>query len=148
MLWTRWLEPWGFPNPWAEMRRIQREMNRLFQDFEPARTAAGGPPANLWQGKDDAVVTMEVPGVAPENLDISVVGDQLTVRGKREPEDQGKESSCVRQERFSGEFVRTLQLPFRIDADKVKAEVEHGVLKVVLPRHEQDKPRQIAVKCG
>jgi HSP20 family protein len=131
------------------MRRLQRDMNRLFEDWAPGlRGRSEGPLLNLWSGKDDLVVTVELPGVEAKDVDISVVGDQLTVRGKREAEAVGEDAAWVRQERPVGEFVRSIQLPYRVDADKVTAEMRNGVLRVTLPRHEADRPRQIVVKAS
>lgn len=141
MLWSRWTDPW------ADLRRMQRDMNRLFNGCGPARSSGGAPPLNLWQGKEDAVVSMEAPGVAPDAVDISVVGEELTVTGNREPEDLG-EGGYVRHERSAGAFVRTVRLPFRADPNKVTAEMSNGVLRITLPRLEADKPRQIAVKSS
>lgn len=137
---------WSSTSPWSELQQMQREMNRLFGDFEPLASRRQGPPLNLWQGKDCAVLTAELPGVSPADIDVSVLDDQLTLRGKRETEAPGEEYTAVRRERGSGEFVRTLQLPFRVDSRKVEAETRNGVLCVKLPRAEEDKPKRITVK--
>jgi len=142
MLWPNW-DLW---NPWPEMSRLQREMNRWFRDYQPATQRPQGPPLNLWQGSDSCAVTVELPGVASKDIEISVLDDQMTIRAKRVTESPGEDYAAVRRERGSGEFVRTVQLPFRADPNKVEAEIKKGVLCVKAPRLEADKPKRITVK--
>jgi HSP20 family protein len=92
------------------------------------------------------VVTAELPGADPEKLDISVVGDSLTISGNREAEALKAGESYHRQERSCGRFTRTIQLPFHVDAVKVAATYERGILNVVLPRSEAEKPKKISIK--
>lgn len=129
-----------------EVQRLQREMNRLFsgvsqpfsQDF---------PAINVWNGSDEIVVSAELPGADPDGMEISVVGESLTLSGVRNPEALKEGESYHRQERSSGRFSRTLQLPFRVDAAKVNARFEKGVLYITLPRAAADKPRKISIKA-
>lgn len=133
-----------------EMERLRREMNRLFSNL-PARTEWGAPtyPAmNVWTNEEGAVVTAEVPGVNPEDLDISVVGDTLTVSGKRDSDTTEEDVRYHRRERGQGAFKRSFQLPFTVEAGKVEADFENGVLHITLPRAEADKPRKITVKAA
>ncbi len=131
-----------------EFRRLRREMNRLF-DVAPFLTAspfaADFPPTNVWVGQEDAVVTTEIPGIDPQKLDLSIVGDVLKIGGSRAGEGQEAES-YYRQERSCGTFSRTLQLPFQVETGKVEAKYDKGVLQIILPRAETEKPRKIAVK--
>ena len=135
---------------WREMDRLRREMNRLFGDL-PARAslsaAPGYPAMNVWMDEDSAVVTAELPGVIPENIDISVEDDTLTLRGDRRP-DTEEGVTYHRRERRQGRFVRTYKLPFRVDAEQVEATFQNGVLNIVLPRAEEDKPRKITVRTA
>jgi HSP20 family protein len=133
-------------DPWEEMRRLQREMNRLFSGVAPGLTRRLFPPVNVWVGRDQAVVTAELPGVDPAAIDINVVGDSLSLSGSREPDELGEGQSFTRQERPVGAFSRTVQLPFRVEPDGVEATYARGILTVTLPRLEADKPRQISVK--
>lgn len=141
----------GFVSPWREMERLQREMNRLFSDtFSTVgvRTAPGFPAMNAWTNDEGVVVTAELPGVKPEDIDISVVGDTLTLSGSRQPEKLEDGEKYHRQERHYGRFTRTFQLPFQVEADAVEAIFEKGVLHISMPRAEVDKPRKIAVKAA
>ncbi len=132
---------------WREMDRLQREMNRLVSSFAP-RGSGGFPPLNMWASDRDVVLTAELPGVDPDELDISVVGDTVTLSGRRERDTKGDDARYHRRERWHGEFTRTVQLPFRIDVDQVDASFRKGVLQLTLPRAEEDRPRRIEIGDG
>ncbi len=100
----------------------------------------------MWVSENNAVVTTEVPGIDPNALEISVVKDSLTLRGSRQDEELKEGESYHRRERWSGQFTKTLELPFPVDAGKVEARFAKGVLFISLPRAEADKPRKIVVK--
>jgi len=136
------------PNLWDEMDRLQREMNRLFDNIDRATPSVSGFPAmNVWMSEDGAVVTAELPGMDVKDLDISVSGETLSVTGERKADDLPKDAVYQRQERNFGKFTRTIDLPFQIDANKVQANLEKGILRILLPRAEQDKPRKITIKA-
>ncbi|MBN1262309.1 MAG: Hsp20/alpha crystallin family protein [Anaerolineae bacterium] len=143
-----WLRTYRPGSMWREMDRLQREMNRLFADFPKQWTAPvrGYPAMNVWTNEEGAVVTSELPGCSPENIDISVVGDTLTITGAVEPEELPEEAQYHRRERSCGTFTRSFRLPFAIDPTKVDAIFNNGVLHIELPRAEEDKPRKIKVK--
>ena len=135
------------PDMWDEMDRLQREMNRVFETFDRGRTAPAGFPAlNVWMNEDGAVATAELPGVNVKDLEINVVGETLTLTGERKPAEMPKDAVYHRQERGQGKFTRTIDLPFNVDGSKVQATLEKGILRILLPRAEQDKPRKITVK--
>ncbi len=140
----------GWTPGWREMERLRREMNRLFTTWpRQARgaTASGYPAMNVWTDEDSAVVTAELPGVVLDDIDITVDDDVLTLRGSRKP-DEVEGATYHRQERRYGSFLRTFRLPFRVDAAKVEASFAKGVLRVALPRAEEDKPRKINVRAA
>ncbi len=126
-----------------EMRQLQREVNRLFEQIEPVGTAY--PPVNIWGRGDELIVTAELPGVQPEDMDITVEGDQLILRGERKEDEPTKEVVCHRAERGSGIFTRVVQLPYEVESDKVKARIKQGILSITLPRAEASKPKQITI---
>lgn len=136
------------PTVWEEMERMQREMGKLMNGFTFERPlgAATFPAINAWTTDDEEVVTAELPGVNPDDIEISIVNDVLTISGERKPADPDGDMRYHRRERFTGKFTRSIQLAFVVDANKVTAGYENGVLKVTLPRAEADKPRKIAVK--
>jgi HSP20 family protein len=142
----------SFANPWQDIERMQREMEGLFNSFYGSRprfqTAPSYPAMNVWTNQDGAVLTAELPGVNPENIDISVVGETLTLTGARQPEELQEGEQYHRRERGYGKFTRTFQLPFPVEADKVEAMFEKGVLHISLPRAEADKPKKISIKTA
>lgn len=131
--------------------QLRAEMDRLFEDFlgggarsvEPAPGVRPSPAFNLWEEGDNLFVESELPGVRPEDLDISVVGDQLTLRGQRPA--PGGDVAYHRQERWAGQFARQLSLPCQIDAEAVEATLRDGVLMLKLPKAPAHRPRKIAV---
>jgi HSP20 family protein len=143
---TRW-SPFG--NLFGPLQQFQSEMNRLFDRWagEGRMPGMGVYPAfNVWEDADHCFVEAELPGVELKDLDITVLGgNQLTVKGERRPASVEK-GVWHRQERTFGTFSRTLELPFHVDAEKVEAKLENGVLTVKLAKHESSRPRKIAVK--
>lgn len=133
-------------DPFREMRRLHREMDRLM-----AVGAAGGglgfPAMNVHAGSDGVAITAEVPGVAKDDLEISVHRDTVTLKGERGTQVEGA-TVYHRRERGAGRFARTLTLPFPVDPEKVEAELSDGVLRLSLHRPESDRPRRIEVSAG
>jgi HSP20 family protein len=136
-------------SPWRDMRRMQREMDRLVNRMGSGLAVAPSYPAiNVWLNEDGAIVTAELPGFDPDALEISVVNDTLTLSGDRCAEETGEGATYHRRERRCGNFTRSFQLPFLVEGTEVEASFEKGVLKIELPRAEADKPKKIAVKAG
>ena len=138
------------PTIWREMDRLQQDMNRLFGDLNVNRTsrASSFPAINVWAAEESARVTAEIPGVSKDDLEINVTGDTLTLSGVRGQDDLPEGARFHRQERRFGEFSRSIQLPYTVDVNKVKAVFKNGVLSVDLPRVEAEKPKKIAVKAS
>jgi HSP20 family protein len=130
------------------------ELDRLFDDFfpgtgSPLARPAQAPylPLNVWEDTEKFVVEAEVPGIAMEDLELSVHQDTLTIRGERKLEVEEKRS-IRRQERIPGQFERSLALPMPIEAGQVSANLEHGVLTITLPKAESARPRRIPVHAN
>lgn len=124
-----------------------REMEERFRDFFPSvEGGATAPRANVWVGKDAAMIAVELPGVGAENIDVRVEGRTVTIaaEGRERPLAEGE--SLGRSERRRGSFNRTFELPFGLDEAKVGAEYKAGLLTVTLPRAESEKPRKIAIR--
>ena len=131
--------------PSRRMQNTQDDMARMFGGLR-FYTAPEFPLLNLWTSPDGAILAAEVPGIAPESLDITIRRDTVTVRGTR-PEEPAEEAvSRLRQERMHGPFARTITLPFPVDPDKSSARFEHGIVTLTLLRPESDKPHRIEVK--
>lgn len=121
--------------------------NRVLGDTFAAattRSRTASPAFNLWTDEGGAVLTSELPGVVLGDLDITVSGNQVSVAGGRS-EEMAEGQRQVRGERPQGKFQRVFKLPFGVDSGKVEATLAHGVLHIVLPRAESDKPRKIEV---
>jgi HSP20 family protein len=134
--------------------QLRSEMDRLVSDFfgpvvgvyTPRWTAARRFPAlNVWEDGDNLFAEAEVPGLASEDIDVSVVGTDLTIRGHRRSQ-QREGMGYHRQERGVGEFNRVLRLPIEVEAAKVEASLTDGVLLVKLPKAEAAKPKKIKVQ--
>jgi len=146
MMTTRWTP---LADPRGGMRRVRDEMSRLLESLgqEGLAPAAGYPALNVWQDEGNIYVEAELPGMDLGALDISVTGDQLTLKGERKPPQVPDKAVWHRQERFFGGFSRSLTLPVLVDADKVQARLVNGVLTVTLPKSEAAKPKKIPVKA-
>lgn len=143
---------WSWPSePFAELDRLNAEMNRMFRRFgaaEPGQAPAVTYPAvDLWQDENCLYVEAELPGIQIADLEIYVTGgNQLTVSGERKPPTV-EGGAWHRQERGYGKFSRLLALPCDVKTDEVEADLKDGVLTVKLPKSEAAKPRRLAIKA-
>lgn len=152
MAMERW-RPFGLStvDRWEPFRvsDIQTEVNRLFDNFfNRSATGAGRswtPPVDMYATKDDLVLTLELPGVSEKDVNVSITGDLLTVKGERRYENQVKEHDLLHVERMYGKFERLVQLPIAVQADRVKATYRDGVLEIKLPKVDELKPKEIKV---
>jgi HSP20 family protein len=135
-------------DPWRELGQLQEEVNRLFSGVRESN-AVEFPPVNLWMSEEGVLVAAELPGLSAKNLEISVLGDTVTLAGKRELEASNDPAeSTHRREREHGSFSRSFTLPFRVETDKVTAQFKKGVLELFLPRAESDRARRITIKAS
>ena len=137
-------------DPFAEMNRLRREMDRVLGSYPAGRgisPAAGVFPAlNVSEDERSFYVRAELPGVAPEDLEITTKENNLILKGERRIAAEGERISYHRREREAGTFRRIISLPTQVDASKVTAVSKNGVLTVTLPKKAESKPRQIEVK--
>ena len=137
--------PFGFlggPDPSRELRRLQEEIDRRIGGSLAA--PQGFPIVNVYAGPGGIALLAELPGVEKDDLEVHAHRDTLTLRGTRRPAAERPEA-YHRRERGGGAFTRSLQLPYRIDPERIAARLENGVLRLSLPRPQEDKPRRIAV---
>jgi HSP20 family protein len=132
-------------DPFVEFRRMQNDMSRLFSGLAPA--TRDFPPVNIWLGENSVVLTSELAGVTVNDVSISLQDDVLILEGARRPEER-QDVSWQRRERAYGSFSRVVQLPFRVDADKVQARFNNGILEIELQRLEADRPKKIAIRAA
>ena len=148
-------------NPWQTLEALRRELDRAFDEtgtrsetffrtaFLPGRAARHYPLTNLYEDKDAVYLEALAPGVDPTTLNLSFVGNTLSITGeKRRVAGDVKPEAFHRSERATGKFVRHLQLPVEVDENKVHADYKDGLLIVTLPKAEKAKPKQIAVQVG
>ncbi len=139
--------------PMSPFDELQREFGRLFEtvlsDFDaspaPRRAAPG---VNVWEAGDNFYAEAEVPGLGMDDLEVLVVGNELTIRGRWNAESDDDKRVFHRRERECGDFTRVLTLPVDLDAEKVDAVLKDGVLTVTLPKAEAARTRKIAVKSA
>lgn len=142
----------GYTNPFQELARMKKEMDRLFSSYTgggaPLSAASGVFPAlNVREVGDKYYVEAEVPGIKPESIEIAVEGSTLTLRGERFSE-KVEDASYHRRERKAGKFQKAITLPMDINADAIEAECRDGVLRLVLPKAEHAKPRKIEIRSA
>lgn len=140
-----------------EMDNLRRDIDSAFRDFGLTRYGQAGflpgvgltsyPQINLAEDKDNIYVEALVPGVDPKDLELTVMRGTLTLQGKRR-ETEAQKKAWHRNERGGGRFLRTIEIPAEVEADKVNAEYRNGVLTATLPKAEMAKPKKIDVKVG
>jgi len=138
-------------DPFQELGRLQEEMNRLFDTTgfgKPflAYRERSFPLMNVISNDSESVLYAEIPGVELRDIDITITGSTLTLKGERRLESQVPDEKYYRRERGAGPFGRSLELPHMVDVDKVEATLKDGVLKVRLPKTPEAQPRRIDVK--
>ena len=144
MSWLTYRTGW---DPFSELNRLQREMNRLFDGYGSASGDYRFPLLNLWSNGEEAIVTAELPGMDPAQIELNIVKNQLTIQGERKAEELSEGHVCHRSEREAGTFVRTVMLPFEVEDGKTHAKYEKGVLTVRMPRSEATKPRKVQIEA-
>ncbi len=138
----------GF-DPLGGFRQLQRELERLARPWTgQARRVGGGsyPPVNVYTSADEVLVQCEVAGVEPDDLDVSITGETLVIKGVKRPAAEAEDVKYIQQERGYGEFTRTIVLPDATDADKIDADLHDGVLTVRLPKTAAAAPRRVEIK--
>ena len=137
--------------PAREFMTLREAMNHLFDDaFTRPFSMQDGwsvPAIDMYQTDDDVVVKASIPGFNADDVQISVTGENLTLRGERKQEDEKQERAWHIREQRWGSFERSIALPTEVVADKAKAEFENGILIVTLPKAEEVKPKTITVKA-
>ena len=133
-------------SPWDELHRMKQQLEQMFDDVPEQRASAGVfPLINLTEDKDNYFVRAELPGVKGDELDIQVTGKNLSISGSRKIAAEEESAKYHRREREAGTFSRIIGLPGEIDSDKVEANLENGILTVVVSKAEITKPKKISV---
>ena len=143
--------------PFRDLLTLQDRMNRMFDESYRGRGASeedwalGGswaPAVDIYEHEGNIVLTAELPGVDPKEVDIRVENNVLTLRGERKWSTEVNRESYHRVERAYGNFTRSFTLPNVVDTEKIKADFKDGMLKLVLPKKEEAKPKQISINVA
>ncbi len=141
--------------PWKpfEFDRLRKEMDRLWDSFFEGRSGKRTkeerewlPSLDITETKGDLVVKAELPGMDPKDIDISLSEGVLTIRGEKKQEKEEKEEGYHLIERNYGSFIRSIRLPKDVQSNKIEASFKNGVLKVVLPKSEEAKKKEIKIE--
>jgi HSP20 family protein len=140
-------------DPFSEMVTLRQAMDRLFEDsfvspltLRSYNGEAPGPALDVHETGDEIVVSAALPGIKPEDVDITITGQTLSIRGEFKADEKVERDQYLYRERRFGTFHRQLQLPVRVQGDAATATFENGVLTLTIPKAEEVKPRQIQIK--
>jgi len=139
----------------AELNRLREEINRVFDQpgqgfLEKSAGFFGGwsPSLDVFEEKDNVIVKAELPGMKKEDIEVTLVGDTLSISGERREEQENKDAENYRSERYFGRFQRSVTLPHQVELNKIQASYKDGILTVTLPKSEEAKRKQIEVKVS
>ena len=140
-------------NPWDEFKALQDEINSLFDtDRVPSNTGLYdrnvSPSIDIIESEHEFTVLAELPGLEEKEIDVSITSNVLTIKGNKTGEAEDKQRKYYKKESWSGSFQRTLSLPEAVDSEKISAKLSDGILTISLPKREEAKPKQIAVKVN
>ncbi len=142
------LAPW---KPMNELSTLRKEMDKLWEDFFGerdllTRTEGWIPAVDVSETKDAIIVKAEVPGMEAKDIDVSLSGDMLVIKGEKKEEKEEKDENFHRIEMRRGSFQRAIRIPVPVESDKIEAKYEKGILKITLPKKEESKAKKIEVK--
>ncbi len=135
---------WDF-DTWSELDKVRSEINNVLGNFGRTASSYSFPLTNIYDNKDEIIITAELAGMKKEDVNIVLTEDVLTLSGNRELTDLNKDTTIIRQERATGEFEKSLKIPSTVIKDKIKAEFKNGILTIKLPKSEEAKPKQITI---
>jgi len=139
--------------PFRGATTLQEQINRVFGDVvgrtgEESNLTPWAPPVDIFETENELVVKADLPDVNPQNLDIRVENNILTIRGERKFESKVNEDNYLRIERAYGSFSRSFSLANTVNSEAIKADYQNGVLALSIPKREEAKPKQIKVNVG
>jgi HSP20 family protein len=143
---TRWA-------PFRGINTLNDQVNRLLEDsFRGNSTDSSltswAPAVDIYETENELVVTADLPGINEKDLDVRVENNMLTIRGERKMEKSVNEDNVLRTERAYGSFSRSFSLPNTVNSEAIKADYQHGVLTVKMPKREESKPKQVKVNVA
>ena len=139
-------------DPFRDLNMLQDRMNRLFDDAgrpwrtdEPAATTSWSPSVDIFETEGEIVVKAELPGMDRKDIQLNLENNVLSLRGERKFQKETKDDNYHRIERSNGVFSRSFSIPATVDEERIRADYNDGVLKIVLPKKAQAKPKQIKI---
>lgn len=150
------LVPWknrkeSFLSPLRDLDLLHSDLDKLFNTsisgfFDNGSLQSSLPNLDVYDSADSFIIKADIPGLAKEDVEVSVQGNLLTIEGERNQEEEIKDMGVVRSERFHGSFERVISLPTdRVESSKIKAGYKNGVLNLEIPKVEEDKPKKITI---
>jgi len=138
-------------DPMRDYENLQNEINRLFNGQKPGASQglfdrSISPAIDVLEDRDNIIILCDIPGVDMNDLELTITKDVLTIKGEKKEEEKKDKARIFKKETWEGSFQRTIALPDGVDSEKVDATLKDGVLRVVVPKMEEVKPRQIKVK--
>lgn len=131
----------------SEMERLRRDMNNLLSGYGQSAGTATFPLMNVYDSKDNIIVTAELPGISKDQVKITVTDGVLTLSGATTPLANTKRMAVIRQERSEGKFEKTFRIPAKVKQDVIAASFANGILTITLPKAEEAKPKTIAIEA-
>ncbi len=131
---------------WTPMLDPFNEFDRFFDGATTANLSNFAPAVDIWEDKDNVYVETPLPGINPENVDISIENDVLTIEGSAEKKNEIDDKNYYRKEVRYGSFHRAIALPSSVKSDEAKAEYVKGVLKINIPKEEKAKPKKVQIE--
>ena len=142
---------WGLAtwNPYRDMEDWERQFEDLLGRplWKPNGERAWMPAVDVFEKDDKFIIKAELPGMKEDDIDVSVVGNTLAIKGEKQTESEVKEEEYYRCERTYGSFYRSVPLPSSVDANKIEANYENGILEVSLPKAAEAKPKKVKVSA-
>jgi HSP20 family protein len=148
----RWRPGWGI-TPWKPFRELEEWERRLDDLFGrplwrlPVEERGWMPAVDVFDKEDKFIVKAELPGMKEEDIDVSVVGDTLSIRGEKKTETEVSNEDYYQSECSYGSFYRSIPIPSNVDATKIEASFEDGVLEVALPKSAKVRPKKVSVSA-
>ncbi|NPA52632.1 MAG: Hsp20/alpha crystallin family protein [Aquificae bacterium] len=137
-------------NPLKELARIESELNKLFSEFIPTKEdtqlVAWSPRVDVYEQDNNIIIEAEIPGAKKEDIEVKIKDNAVIIRGEVKKEEEKKEGNYYKKERFYGTFERIIPLPTEVKAEEAKAEFKDGILKLILPKANQEHEVKIEVK--
>jgi len=135
-------------SPWQALQQLREQMDDILGSTFGVSTGEWAPPIDLDERDDEFVLTAELPGLRPEDIDLEIDGDVLTLRGEKKEDREEKEGERYYYERRYGSFLRRVTLPQSVDPDQVRANFQNGILRVTMPKRELSRGKRVQIESG